>query len=415
MAVLFAASAAAGSPKTWIDAATGHRIVRLSEEPGSTSLYFNFNAFTPGGNAVVIQTPSGIAAVDLKSHVLKKIVAGKVRLLFVGRKTGAVYYADAEGASSAPKTIYAVSAMGGAPRLVARIPAGTIQSLNADETLMAGVEEFAAPAKGIIGRDGLMHSKPAEEGKEPPAKGAMMKARLEARIPMRIFTLDLKTGARKTVVESSDWLNHLEFSPTDPNLLVYCHEGDWHRVDRIWMIRTDKPGMTPLKVHTRTMAMEIAGHEWFSHDGQWLWYDLQTPRGEDFWVAGYEFSTGRRLRYHLQRNEWSVHFNSSPDGTLFSGDGGDSAMVAHAPDGKWLYLFRPHLTPDKSTGAFADPPAAPLIQTGVFEAEKLVDMTAHQYHLEPNATFTPDGKWLIFRSNLSGAAEVYAVEVAKAK
>ncbi len=35
-----------------------------------------------------------------------------------------------------------------------------------------------------------------------------------------------------------------------------------------------------------------------------------------------------------------MHFNVSPDGTLFAGDGGDSEMVARAPDGKWIYLFR---------------------------------------------------------------------------
>ena len=29
------------------------------------------------------------------------------------------------------------------------------------------------------------------------------------------------------------------------------------------------------------MNMEIAGHEFFSADGRTIWYDLQTPRGED--------------------------------------------------------------------------------------------------------------------------------------
>jgi oligogalacturonide lyase len=29
-------------------------------------------------------------------------------------------------------------------------------------------------------------------------------------------------------------------------------------------------------------------------------------------------------------------------------------------------------------------------------------------------TFTPDGKWIVFRGNFEGAAHVYAVEVAKA-
>ena len=32
------------------------------------------------------------------------------------------------------------------------------------------------------------------------------------------------------------------------------------------------------------------------------------------------------------------------DGTLFCGDGGDEGQVAHAPDGRWIYLFRPEMT-----------------------------------------------------------------------
>ena len=35
------------------------------------------------------------------------------------------------------------------------------------------------------------------------------------------------------------WIDHQQFSPTDPNLLLYAHEGTWHEVDRIWTIRTD--------------------------------------------------------------------------------------------------------------------------------------------------------------------------------
>jgi oligogalacturonide lyase len=148
------------------------------------------------------------------------------------------------------------------------------------------------------------------------------------------------------VHQATDWLNHLQFSPTDPHLLMFCHEGPWHKVDRLWLIRTDKAGDVPVKIHTRTMNMEIAGHEWFSADGKTVWYDLQTPRGEDFWVAGYEIATGKRNWLHLDRNAWSVHFNTSPDGKLFAGDGGDSEMVAHAPDGKWLYLMHPRAIPD---------------------------------------------------------------------
>ena len=33
-------------PLSWIDADTGHRVVRLTKEPGSASLYFNQNRYT---------------------------------------------------------------------------------------------------------------------------------------------------------------------------------------------------------------------------------------------------------------------------------------------------------------------------------------------------------------------------------
>ncbi|WP_421738887.1 oligogalacturonate lyase family protein [Caulobacter sp.] len=412
------AAGAAEPPLEWIDRDTGHRVVRLSREAGSSSLYFNFNAYTPKGDRLVFSSPGGITVMDLKTRALRKIVEGKVRLLFVGRKTGAVYYEKAVGdAPNGPKVVMAIDPYTGTTRQVATLDRGGLQTLNADETLLAGVAvrtDVPVPAdaaqalprnpddvKGPDGRD-LSYA----EGRE-----VQLNARLDSRIPMEIFTINTVTGERRIVHQATDWLNHLQFSPTDPNLLMFCHEGPWHKVDRLWLVRTDRAD-APVKIHTRTMNMEIAGHEWFSADGKTVWYDLQTPRGEDFWVAGYEIATGKRTWLHLDRNAWSVHFNSSPDGKLFAGDGGDSEMVAHAPDGKWLYLMRPRTIPDVA-GIHA-PGSETLIQPGVIDTEKLVNMKAHDYRLEPNVNFTPDQKWIVFRSNMHGASHVYAVELAKA-
>ena len=76
-----------------------------------------------------------------------------------------------------------------------------------------------------------------------------------------------------------------------------------------------------------TMNMEIAGHEWWSQDGSTVWYDLQTPRGEDFWVAGYDVETGKRRWNHVDRNSWGVHFNSNADTTLFASDEAREAIL----------------------------------------------------------------------------------------
>jgi oligogalacturonide lyase len=246
------------------------------------------------------------------------------------------------------------------------------------------------------------------DAKDLRLHNSLMAARAGA--PRVLFTVNIKTGELKDILREHEWLGHLQFSPTDPNLIMFCHEGTWHEVDRIWTIHTDGTGLT--KIHTRTMNMEIAGHEFFSSDGATIWYDLQTPRGQDFWLVGYAVASGKRTWYHLQRNEWSVHFNVSPDGKLFAGDGGDSEMVARAPDGKWIYLFRPERVPDVAGIKTAN--SENLIDAGFFNAERLVNMSKHDYRLEPNVTFSPDMKWVVFRSNMLGPVHVFAVEIAKA-
>ena len=45
--------------------------------------------------------------------------------------------------------------------------------------------------------------------------------------------------------------------------------------------------------------------------------------------------------------------------------------------------------------------------------KRLVDLARHDYQLAPNVSFTPDRKWIVFRSNLHGPTPTYAVEVEK--
>ncbi len=380
-------------PKSWIDSATSHRVLRLTSEPGSASLYFHQNAVTGDHRQMIYTTPRGISVLDLTTLATRPLVEGG-RAIVAGRHSQNVYYTK-EG------SVFSTDVDSGATRLIAKLPPrGSVATVNADESLLAGTYLEGG------GRDyGGDRSQQTHSLDQPANKGRMMEERLAARLPMALFVIDVKSGARRTVLESTDWLNHLQFSPTDPTLLLFCHEGPWHTVERIWTIRTD--GGEPVRIHVRTMAMEIFGHEFWSADGKTIWYDLQTPRGEDFWLAGYELASGVRTWYHLQRNEWSIHFNASPDGTLFAGDGGDESQVAQAPHGRWIYLFRPELLENRGV---QDPA---LIRPGVLRAERLVDMSRHQYRLEPNVIFTPDQKWIVFRSNMFGPSCVFAVEVAK--
>jgi oligogalacturonide lyase len=60
-------------------------------------------------------------------------------------------------------------------------------------------------------------------------------------------------------------------------------------------------------------------------------------------------------------------------------------------------------------------PGKDLIDVGVFRSERLVNMSKHDYRLEPNVSFTPDMNWIVFRSNMFGPTQVFAVEVKNAK
>jgi oligogalacturonide lyase len=53
------------------------------------------------------------------------------------------------------------------------------------------------------------------------------------------------------------------------------------------------------------------------------------------------------------------------------------------------------------------------MSTGNFISERLVNMKDDDYRLEPNVNFTPDGKWLVFRSNMHGTIHTYAVHLMK--
>jgi oligogalacturonide lyase len=404
-------------PREWVDPDTGHRVIRLSDEPGSASLYFHQNAYTPDGEKLIITTPTGLSTINLKTRVIERVIEGRVGVLVVGRKTGQVYYVKNRN------TVYATDLNTKATREIAKLPPGvSLSTVNADETLLAGTldEKTASDIKEGRGPVGGRGNPPADappadvppdapRGDAYPGKGQMMERRLAERRPLQLITLNTKTGEVKTLLRGTDWYNHIQFSPTDPTLLMFCHEGPWHKVDRTWTIRTDGTHLT--KIHPRTMNMEIAGHEFFSADGRMIWYDLQTPRSEVFWLGGYNVSTGERIWYHLARPEWSVHYNVSPDGKLFAGDGGGPNSVAAPENGQWIYLFRPEMTPDRTDGAIAN--SRDLITPGAFKAEKLVNLSKHNYSLEPNVTFTPDMKWLVFRSNMLGPTHVYAVELQK--
>ena len=124
--------AADAPPRTWIDPDTGHRIVRLTDEPGSASLYFNQNGYTADGKEMVYTTPEGISALNLATRAAHPVVKGRVRIIVTGHKTQNVYYIK-------DNTVCSTDVDTLATREIAKLPPrGSVATVNADETLLAG-------------------------------------------------------------------------------------------------------------------------------------------------------------------------------------------------------------------------------------------------------------------------------------
>ena len=379
-------------PGEWIDQSTGHRVIRLVNRPGNNmSFYFHNNPFA--GDWMVFYGTDYLPTVknDSVKQETGNVTAGNKQLYSIHRKTRRVVQlthasGPMNGEIVAPQSkqvyyqigdsVFATGLVTGKTRLVFVFPddfKGSVTTVNADETLLAGV--LSSPEeKELLRRN--------------PDKSSYFNLIFEAKLPRTLFTIDLRAGKLEKVFTDSAWLNHVQFSPTDSRLLMFCHEGPWHKLDRIWTLdlRTRKPRL----MHRRTMDMEIAGHEWFSPDGKTIWFDLQQPKGERFFVAGVDVRTGMERKYSLTRDEWSIHFSLDRSQRWFCGDGGDSGQVAHANDGQWIYFF----TTDKDR----------------FRSTRLVNMQHHNYKLEPNVHFSPDGRWIIFRANFEGNTNIYAVE-----
>jgi oligogalacturonide lyase len=205
-------------PREWIDKDTGHKVVRLSGHTGPISnWYFHNNPFIEqkageGDRMVFSDEADGVRqlfTVNLKDAKVEQLTTDAMQkrmLPMIARATREVLYQSGD-------TIYATSIDTHQTRKLTTFPEGTrggIATINADGTLFAG--SFAAPEQAEINR-------------KYPKKSEFFDRIYDAHLRNSIFTIDIKTGEFKVVHAENNWLGHIQFSPTDPNILMFCHEG----------------------------------------------------------------------------------------------------------------------------------------------------------------------------------------------
>jgi oligogalacturonide lyase len=388
----FAAQAAAfsppDSPTDFKDPDTGARIILLSKTPSPAAgvIYFTQDCTTPDSRYTLVRylkpeaghTAGLMDRYDFKTGELVSLTDRMTKNQVMVPKSGNLYYTTDED-----RAIYATNILDLKTRKVADMPAGIACSggltVNASETMVVGTGTLIKEHKG----EKILTTAP----NQGPVFGDTF-ARHDTNL---LIAADIKTGKFTELHRINTWLGHTQFSPTDPNLLMYCHEGPWALVDRMWLLRIGN-GSKPENVLVRTEKNEIAGHEFWSSDGSTVWYDhnFRNTPGKDF-LEGKNLATGKITRYPITAPFGSIHYTNSPDGKFFVCDGGTNKKD---PSKQAMFILIP--------------------EHGKLKPIKLCNMAKNDYKAaEPNPHLTPDQHWVTFTATFSGKPQAYAVEMPK--
>lgn len=202
-----------------------------------------------------------------------------------------------------------------------------------------------------------------------------------ARPQSRLMTIPTDGGPAREVFAEHSWIGHVNTSPTLPNILTFCHEGPWEKVDnRIWGCDLNDGRVWPIR--QRRAPDEIVGHEYWHADGIHIGYHGRRDGRHTFGRIRYDDTDCFEVAF----DEMTGHIHSNGF-DLVVGDGqGDRDRC--------LRLWR-------FNGSGFDPPRALAMHNGSFHVQKL--------HVHPR--FSPDGTKVVYTSDRDGYGQVYEVEV----
>jgi oligogalacturonide lyase len=393
-------SLAASAPAETRDPETGARIVLLSKIPsgsaGAGVIYFTQPCISPDSRYALVRylEPSGghtagyMYRYDFKTGELTKLTDLLTRDQVLAPASGNMYFSS--GGPKADTSLYATNIYDLKTRKVADMPEGIFcdsgLAINSEETTVVCTAKSRADAVKTA-------------SSLPPNQGPQFGANFNRHDLNLLMAADVKTGKLTELHRIETWLGHPQFSPTDPKLLLYCHEGPWAKVDRIWLLRLgDSSG--PRLVLKRTEENEIAGHEFWSSDGKMVFFDhnyRKTP-GKNY-LEGKSIEGSDSVQFQIEPLFKSIHYTQSPDGKFFVCDGGPRPN----PKDQGMFIIVPK-------------PGQAGAGTGVkeFESVKLCSMAGHNYKAaEPNPHLSPDQHWVLFTATFSGPPQAYALEMPK--
>ncbi len=209
----------------------------------------------------------------------------------------------------------------------------------------------------------------------------------------RIIRVEIATGEMEIIHEDYCFITHINTSPKLPTIMTFCHEGPWYLVDqRIWGLNIET-GET-WKIRSQEHDDYAVGHEYWFEDGETLGYHgFPREDRENHHIFGHiKWDNSEHVEVSFPFR--STHFQSN-DKSIIVGDGTPAAVFGYQG------VARPFIQLFKWNGEEYVGPRILAYHRSTFNDQ----------HAHPHPRFTPDGKYVLYSSDLTAYSNMYMVEV----
>lgn len=208
-----------------------------------------------------------------------------------------------------------------------------------------------------------------------------------------VMRYDLKKNTCRVLCGGHKRITHASLMPGDGDRLLFCHDGPWQLVQRMWTLRADTDELEMLIPTKR--YLEKIGHEFFTPGGrvgaQYSYRyrpDMEFFQNADIFV---DFDGKNEERFYYP-HERPGHVSVAKDETFGTGD---SAMMYRGMKDYGRYLSMIQYRKDTHEA-----------KQGILCAHDTSGRKSAHVH----PVYTPDGSHIVFSSDKEGFLNIYMVE-----
>jgi len=260
---------------TFQDRVTGVTLRRLTDYLGHHNhLYFTNPGWYAGGRKLLVEgdraNRRNLFGIDLESGAIEQLTDGeptRFQTAYVNPKRDEAYFWR-------ERRLVALDLSSGGERPIAET----------EPDWRTSMVSVTADGRHVV----TSASEPVEMPfKEELETGYVGFRERHAAMPLsRIYKAPVDGGRAEVVHEEDYWIGHVNASPAQANLITFCHEGPWDKVDqRIWGLDLDS-GKT-WKIRPEAPG-EAIGHEYWLADGRSIGYHGRTQAGPVFGFIGHD-------------------------------------------------------------------------------------------------------------------------------